>query len=185
MLEPRSAKGEHASNLYCIPADFGWNDLGSWAALYEHRASNHGGHNNVIQGANSFVSDADGNLILAPKKFVAAIGVNNLVVVETEDGVRLNVSVGIQYIAAWLAGTGAAAINNLMEDAATAEISRSQIWQWVRHGRVEKGQVEEVAADELEKLGDAYRPAAELFQQVALDPEFVEFLTLPAYGYID
>ena len=85
VLEPRSAKGEHASNLYCIPADFGWNDLGSWAALYEHRASNHGGHNNVIQGANSFVSDADGNLILAPKKFVAAIGVNNLVVVETED----------------------------------------------------------------------------------------------------
>jgi len=99
----------------------------------------------------------------------------------TEDGVRLNVSVGIQYIAAWLAGTGAAAINNLMEDAATAEISRSQIWQWVRHGRVEKGHVEEVASDELEKLGDAYRPAAELFQQVALDPDFVEFLTLPAY----
>jgi len=99
----------------------------------------------------------------------------------TEDGVRLNVSVGIQYIAAWLAGSGAAAINNLMEDAATAEISRSQIWQWVRHGRVEKGHVEEVVADELKQLGDAYRPAAELFQQVALDPDFVEFLTLPAY----
>ncbi len=99
----------------------------------------------------------------------------------TEDGVRLNVSVGIQYIGSWLAGTGAAAINNLMEDAATAEISRSQIWQWVRHGRVEKGHVEEVVADELRQLGDAYAPAAELFLQVALDPDFVEFLTLPAY----
>jgi malate synthase len=99
----------------------------------------------------------------------------------TEDGVRLNVSVGIQYIGSWLAGTGAAAINNLMEDAATAEISRSQIWQWVRHGRVERGHVEAVVADELRQLGDAYAPAAELFQQVALDPDFVEFLTLPAY----
>jgi malate synthase len=95
--------------------------------------------------------------------------------------VRLNVSVGIQYIGSWLAGTGAAAINNLMEDAATAEISRSQIWQWVRHGRVERGHVEAVVADELRQLGDAYAPAAELFQQVALDPDFVEFLTLPAY----
>ena len=99
----------------------------------------------------------------------------------TDDGVRLNVSVGIQYIGSWLAGTGAAAINNLMEDAATAEISRSQIWQWVRHGRVERAQVEEVVADELRTLGETYRPAAELFQQVALDPDFVEFLTLPAY----
>jgi malate synthase len=99
----------------------------------------------------------------------------------TEDGVRLNVSVGIQYIGAWLAGTGAAAINNLMEDAATAEISRSQIWQWVRLGRVERAQVEEIVVEELEQLGDGYRPAAELFQQVALDPDFVEFLTLPAY----
>jgi malate synthase len=99
----------------------------------------------------------------------------------TEDGVRLNVSVGIQYIGAWLAGTGAAAINNLMEDAATAEISRSQIWQWVRHGRIDRPHVEEVVADELRQLGDDYRPAAELFQQVALDPDFVEFLTLPAY----
>ena len=99
----------------------------------------------------------------------------------TEDGVRLNVSVGIQYIDSWLAGTGAAAINNLMEDAATAEISRSQIWQWVRHGRVERSQVEDEVAAELERLGDAYRPAADLFQRVALDPDFVEFLTLPAY----
>jgi malate synthase len=103
----------------------------------------------------------------------------------TEDGVRLNVSVGIQYIGSWLAGIGAAAINNLMEDAATAEISRSQVWQWVRHGRVERAHVEEVVADELGRIGDAYRPAGELFQQVALDPDFVEFLTLPAYELLD
>jgi malate synthase len=99
----------------------------------------------------------------------------------TDQGVALNVSVGIQYIGSWLAGTGAAAINNLMEDAATAEISRSQIWQWVRHGRVERGRVEDEVAAEVERLGDAYRPAADLFQRVALDPDFVEFLTLPAY----
>jgi malate synthase len=99
----------------------------------------------------------------------------------SEDGVRQNVSVGIRYIGSWLQGVGAAAINNLMEDAATAEISRSQIWQWVRHGRVGKGDVEQIVADELQQLGDAYGPAAELFQQVALDPDFVEFLTLPAY----
>jgi malate synthase len=99
----------------------------------------------------------------------------------SDDGVRLNVSVGIQYIGSWLAGTGAAAINNLMEDAATAEISRSQIWQWVRHGRVARAQVEREIADELTRLGEGYRPAAELFERVALDPEFVEFLTLPAY----
>ena len=99
----------------------------------------------------------------------------------SDPGVALNVSVGIQYIGAWLAGTGAAAINNLMEDAATAEISRSQIWQWVRHGRVDRGRVEREVTAEVGRLGDAYRPAANLFQRVALDPEFVEFLTLPAY----
>jgi len=84
VLEPRSAKGEHSSNLFCIPADFGWNDLGSWAALYEHHAgaSKDG---NVIEGAGSFVLDASGNYLYAPRKFVAAVGVKNVVVVETED----------------------------------------------------------------------------------------------------
>jgi malate synthase len=117
-------------------------------------------------------------------------------------GLRLNVSVGIQYIASWLRGTGAAAINNLMEDAATAEISRSQIWQWVRHGvRLDTGQpitadlVRQVQAEELDKLKEAvgaqafeqgrFQQAAALFEQVALSPEFIEFLTLPAYEQID
>jgi malate synthase len=99
----------------------------------------------------------------------------------TEDGVRLNVSVGIQYIASWLNGNGAAAINNLMEDAATAEISRSQVWQWLRHGAVARERAEEIRSEELAKLGPGYEQAAEVFGQVALADEFVEFLTLPAY----
>jgi malate synthase len=99
----------------------------------------------------------------------------------TEEGVRLNVSVGIQYIASWLNGVGAAAINNLMEDAATAEISRSQIWQWVQHNRVSRGRVLEIEREELEKLGPGYEVAAEVFAEVALADEFEDFLTLPAY----
>jgi malate synthase len=98
----------------------------------------------------------------------------------TEEGLRTNVSVGIRYLAAWLAGTGAAAIDNLMEDAATAEISRSQVWQWVRAGRFSK---DEVRA-EVARLGSEYRAAGELFEQVALSDELVEFLTLPAYDLL-
>jgi mannose-1-phosphate guanylyltransferase len=89
VLEPRSAKGEHASNLYCIPAHFGWNDLGSWAALYEHRAAGGGDGRNIIQSARSFTMDANGNYIHAPDKFVAAVGVNDLVIVETEDALLI------------------------------------------------------------------------------------------------
>jgi malate synthase len=99
----------------------------------------------------------------------------------TEDGVRLNVSVGIQYVAAWLGGNGAAAINNLMEDAATAEISRSQIWQWLRHGRVARERVLEIEREELAALGPGYEQAADVFGEVALADGFTEFLTLPAY----
>jgi len=84
VLEPRSAKGEHSSGLYCIPAEFGWNDLGSWAALYEHRARN-GKGSNVIEARSGLALDADGNYIYAPKKFVAAVGVKDVVVVETDD----------------------------------------------------------------------------------------------------
>jgi malate synthase len=103
----------------------------------------------------------------------------------TEDGVRANVSVGVQYLGAWLNGTGAAAINNLMEDVATAEISRSQIWQWLRHGRVSKDDVLRIEREEMERLGDPYEPAREVFDEVALDERFVEFLTLPAYERLD
>jgi malate synthase len=104
----------------------------------------------------------------------------------TEAGVRANVSVGIRYIAAWLQGVGAAAIDNLMEDAATAEISRSQIWQWVRHGRVERADVERIVLEVMAELPDelVYRDAREVFEKVALSEDFVEFLTLTAYAQL-
>jgi malate synthase len=119
----------------------------------------------------------------------------------TEAGLRLNVNVGIQYLSSWLRGNGAAAIYGLMEDAATAEISRAQVWQWIHHGEVlDDGRpvtpelVRTLATEELEKIrgeigDDAWfeeqgRPqlSRSLFERVALSgDEFVEFLTLPAY----
>ena len=93
VLEPRSRKGERASGLFCIPAEFGWNDLGSWAALYEHRLRQSGcpeqspEQNNVIDAARSFSLGAAGNYVHAPGKFVAVVGVKDVVVVETEDAV--------------------------------------------------------------------------------------------------
>jgi malate synthase len=105
----------------------------------------------------------------------------------TDDGVKNNVSIGLQYLESWLRGVGAAAINNLMEDAATAEISRAQIWQWIRHGRIEREQVRQLEDSELAGFPAEGRwdEAHELFDQVALGDEFVEFLTLPAYDYLD
>jgi malate synthase len=109
----------------------------------------------------------------------------------TEEGLRNDVNVGFQYISNWLGGRGAAGINNLMEDAATAEISRSQIWQWIRHGKVSRERVFEVLDEEMAKIraevGDEVwekgRPddTREVFERVALGEEFPEFLTLPAY----
>ena len=98
----------------------------------------------------------------------------------TDAGVRTNVSVGVRYLDSWLHGVGAAAIDNLMEDAATAEISRSQIWQWVRHGRID----ERFVRDEIE-LVDAGEEAKGLFAAVALSEELEDFLTLPAYERLD
>jgi mannose-1-phosphate guanylyltransferase len=86
ILEPRSAKGERASNLFCIPANYGWNDLGSWAALYEHRARD---GENVLHAAAGFALNATGNYVHSPKKFVAAVGVDDLVVVETDDALLI------------------------------------------------------------------------------------------------
>jgi malate synthase len=120
----------------------------------------------------------------------------------TETGLRTNVSVGIQYIASWLRGTGAAAINNLMEDAATAEISRSQVWQWVHHSvplaegpTVTRDLVKKIEQEELAKIrttvGDdvyktgRYDEAASLFEDVALSQDYAEFLTLPGYEKLD
>ena len=99
----------------------------------------------------------------------------------TQAGLETNVSVGIRYIASWLAGVGAAALDNLMEDAATAEISRSQVWQWVKTGHFSRDQV--LAAIRPWHSHDA--GAAAIFEQVALSDDFVEFLTLPAYEHLD
>ena len=103
----------------------------------------------------------------------------------TEEGLRNNVSVGIQYLAAWLQGSGAVAIFNPMEDAATSEISRSQVWQWLRHGEVERADVDRAIDEEVAKLDGTYAEARALFEQVALGDDFVEFLTLPAYERLD
>jgi len=120
----------------------------------------------------------------------------------TEVGVRGNMSVGIQYLAAWLAGNGCVPLYNLMEDAATAEISRTQLWQWMRYGaKLDDGRVitsalydellpqvmakieEEVGAERF--AAGRYREAADLFTKMSKSEDFEEFLTLPAYEMID
>jgi mannose-1-phosphate guanylyltransferase len=89
VLEPRSSKGAQNSNIFCLPADFGWNDLGSWTALHEHHvAKGQPADGNLISGL-SFTLNAAGNYIHAPGKFVAAVGVNNLVIVETDDALLI------------------------------------------------------------------------------------------------
>jgi len=121
----------------------------------------------------------------------------------TEAGLRTNVSVGLQYLEAWLGGLGCVPINNLMEDAATAEISRAQVWQWIRHpkGVLEDGRkvtvelFRQIMAEELAKIrarlgeqeyaGRHFQRASELFDRITTEDSFVEFLTLPGYRYID
>jgi len=90
VLEPRSAKGEQDSNIFCLPADFGWNDLGSWTALHEHHtAKSTPPEGNLIDAAGTFVLNARGNYVHAPGKFVAAVGVSDVVVVETSDALLI------------------------------------------------------------------------------------------------
>ncbi len=114
----------------------------------------------------------------------------------TEEGLRANISVAVQYINSWVNGVGAAAINNLMEDAATAEISRAQIWQWIRHGQqttdgepITLARYDRLRAEEVDKLGgpgaSRYGDAAAILDQLVHDDGFIAFLTLPAYAYLD
>ena len=119
----------------------------------------------------------------------------------TEAGLRMNINVGTQYLGAWISGNGCVPIHNLMEDAATAEISRSQIWQWIRSpkGVLEDGRKVTVelfralTADEVTKLRaeygnrwtKQYEDASRMFDELTTSDEFVEFLTLPGYDYID
>jgi malate synthase len=117
----------------------------------------------------------------------------------TEAGLRSNVSVGIQYLESWLRGSGAVAINNLMEDAATAEISRSQVWQWLHNDidladgtRVTRALVERVIEEETQAIRDRlgeeafadgrFADARALFADMALADDYADFLTLPAYA---
>ena len=97
----------------------------------------------------------------------------------TDEGLRVNVSVGVRYVDAWLQGVGAAAIDNLMEDAATAEISRAQVWSWVQSGRFDEARVRE----EIQHV-DASEDAKEVFADVALSVPMKDFLTLGAYALL-
>jgi malate synthase len=121
----------------------------------------------------------------------------------SEAGLRANISIGIQYLEAWLGGNGCVPIYNLMEDAATAEISRSQVWQWIRHpdGKLSDGRKIDVElfrallVEELEKIRQLvgeerynsgnYTLASQLFDKITTSDDFVEFLTLPGYAYLD
>jgi mannose-1-phosphate guanylyltransferase len=92
VLEPRSAKGEHLSHLFCLPAEFSWNDLGSWASLYEYQLETRlrgDGEGNVSDTGGHIAIDANNNYIFSPKKFVALVGVENLVIVDTEDALLI------------------------------------------------------------------------------------------------
>jgi len=89
IIEPLSAAGEAASNIFCIPADWGWNDLGSWAAHFEHRIAQGEDKDNVIAAASSFTVEAHGNYFHAPGKFIAAVGVEGLVVVDCADALLI------------------------------------------------------------------------------------------------
>jgi malate synthase len=117
----------------------------------------------------------------------------------TEAGVRTNIDVGIRYLASWLSGRGAAPIHNLMEDAATAEISRAQIWQWIRHPRgiLEDGRkltfglYEQMREEEVRNIREAigevafqkgnFEKGIEVFDELVKCDEFIDFLTIPSY----
>jgi len=121
----------------------------------------------------------------------------------TEQGLRTNISVGISYMANWLSGSGCVPLNNLMEDAATAEISRAQLWQWVHHpeGILDDGRAitaalfRTVLAEEMAKIETAvgpesykqgnYEPAARLFDEIISNDDLAEFLTLRAYEELE
>lgn len=145
-------------------------------------------HNYGIKREGEFYTNAD--LLAVPEGTV------------TEGGLRMNINVGILYIESWLRGIGAAALHNLMEDAATAEISRTQVWQWINVGsKLDDGRTisyelfKQILPSELENIktyvGDtAYgaatmKRAIEIFDKLVQQGEYLDFLTLPAYNEID
>jgi len=120
----------------------------------------------------------------------------------TEDGLRLNIRVGVQYMEAWLGGNGCVPLYNLMEDAATAEISRTQVWQWLHNAKslddgrlIDRGLFHQIFAEEMDRIRDEvgderfengkFDLAAKLFQEIIEQDELDEFLTLRSYPYLD
>ena len=150
--------------------------------------------NQFMPTANQIESNKQKDIIITEANLLE-LPVGNI----TEDGLRTNISVGIQYLESWLRGRGAVPINNLMEDAATAEISRAQVWQWLHHDKgilddgrkVTKEMFEEILTEELEKIeqflgkssynASKYPLAANLFKNLSLNDQFEEFLTIPGY----
>lgn len=145
------------------------------------------------------------NQIVRKREDVQVSAADLLVVPEgtiTEVGLRANISIGIQYLESWLRGSGCVPINNLMEDAATAEISRAQVWQWIRHPRgvLDDGRkvtvelFREIMREELARIEQtlgadeydarSFGAASEIFDSITTSDEFVDFLTLPAYKYL-
>ncbi|HEX6804242.1 MAG TPA: malate synthase A [Terriglobales bacterium] len=138
----------------------------------------------------------DPNQIRIPHDWMRITAKDLLTVPEgpiTEPGLRWNIDVGLQYLESWLRGSGCVPIYNLMEDAATAEICRAQVWQWVRHGaslsdgrKITPDMVRSVISDQQGKLkGARVAEAAQIFEKMMTSEEFPEFLTLAAYNYID
>jgi malate synthase len=141
------------------------------------------------------------NQIDRPSASGAAITADDLLAVPqgpvTEAGIRTNVGIALLYMESWLQGSGCVPLHHLMEDAATAEISRAQLWQWIRAGKLARARFEEVLASELEsakaaraavsgRSGEgALTQAADLLRRIILDEEFAEFLTLPAYEILE
>jgi malate synthase len=164
---------------------------GSWVAHPDLVATCRDAFDGVLGDRPNQLDRLRDDVHVTPEQLLDVAGVPGA---RTMAGLRANVEVALRYLAAWLGGNGAVGIHGLMEDAATAEISRSQVWQWV-HAGVELDTGEAVTAElvrrvvaeevagigELENLDDARR----LFERVALADEFPDFLTLPAYELVD
>jgi malate synthase len=103
----------------------------------------------------------------------------------TREGLRMNINVGLLYLESWLRGTGCVPLYNLMEDAATAEISRAQVWQWVKHGKFSREDFKQILKEEMAgKTSESFVLAAKIFENIVCNEEFTEFLTSAAYQYI-
>ena len=151
-----------------------------------------------LTGKRAIVCGASKGIGRAAALELAALGATVTLVARSEAGLRENIRVGVQYIEAWLGGRGAVPLYNLMEDAATAEICRAQIWQWIQHkaalddGRAVTPELfKALLSDEMAKLRmltpaaydrGRFADAIRLFSEMTLAPQFVEFLTLPAYA---